>query len=77
MAVALNPALDYAVVQCDIGKGRERLLLAEALLKDAMLRYGADRLPGAGVLQGQRPGRLQRWRIRSTRARCRSSSAIM
>ena len=41
-AVALNPALDYAVVQCDAGHGPERLVLAEALLKDAMLRYGAE-----------------------------------
>jgi isoleucyl-tRNA synthetase len=41
-AVALNPALDYAVVQCDAGHGSERLVLAEALLKDAMLRYGAE-----------------------------------
>ena len=42
LAVALNPALDYAVVQCDTGKGKERLVIAEALLKDAMLRYGAE-----------------------------------
>ncbi len=42
MAVALNPALDYAVVQCDVGKGNERLVIAEALLKDTMLRYGAE-----------------------------------
>ena len=37
-AVALNPELDYAVVQCPT----ERLVIAEALLKDAMLRYGVD-----------------------------------
>ncbi|MFM8331861.1 MAG: isoleucine--tRNA ligase, partial [Candidatus Methylumidiphilus sp.] len=37
-AVALNPELDYAVVQ--VGDGTERLILAEALLKDALLRYG-------------------------------------
>ncbi len=42
LAVALNPELDYAVVQCDTGKGKERLVIAEALLKDAMLRYGAE-----------------------------------
>ena len=42
LAVALNPALDYAVVQCDVGHGHERLVVAEALLKDAMLRYGAE-----------------------------------
>lgn len=40
-AVALNPELDYVVVQCD-GVGNhpvERLLVAEALLKDVMARY--------------------------------------
>ena len=41
-AVALNPELEYVVVQCDTGHGRERLLLAEALLKDTMLRYNAE-----------------------------------
>jgi isoleucyl-tRNA synthetase len=41
-AVAVNPGLDYAVVQCD-GVGDhvpERLILAEALLADTMDRYG-------------------------------------
>jgi len=42
-AVALNPALDYVVVQCDTGRGPERLLLADALLKDAMGRYNAEK----------------------------------
>jgi isoleucyl-tRNA synthetase len=37
-AVALNPDLDYAVVQCPT----ERLVIAEALLKDAMARYNID-----------------------------------
>jgi len=41
-AVALNPDLEYAVVQADVGHGLERLVLAEALLKDAMLRYGCE-----------------------------------
>ena len=38
-AVALHPELDYAVVQCEGAQGPERLLLADALLKDVMLRY--------------------------------------
>ncbi|MGR8981388.1 MAG: isoleucine--tRNA ligase [Gammaproteobacteria bacterium] len=38
-AVALNPELDYAVVQCEKEGKKERLVIAEALLKDAMLRY--------------------------------------
>ncbi|HHJ13620.1 MAG TPA: isoleucine--tRNA ligase, partial [Gammaproteobacteria bacterium] len=41
-AVALNPELDYALVQVELGRGPERLLLAEALLKDAMLRWDCE-----------------------------------
>ncbi len=40
--VALNPELEYAVVQCNHQGHKERLLIAEVLLKDAMLRYGID-----------------------------------
>jgi isoleucyl-tRNA synthetase len=39
-AVALNPELDYAVVQLEAAG--ERLILAEALMKDAMIRFGVD-----------------------------------
>jgi len=43
-AVALNPDLDYVVVQCDgVGDhGPERLVIADALLKDTMLRWGVE-----------------------------------
>ena len=41
-AVALNPELEYVVVQYQLDGKAERLLLAEALLKDAMLRYGIE-----------------------------------
>jgi isoleucyl-tRNA synthetase len=41
-AVALNPEYDYVVVQCQTAQGVERLLLAQLLLKDTMLRYGID-----------------------------------
>ncbi len=41
-AVAVNPKLDYVVVQCELGRGPERLLLAERLLEVAMQRYGAS-----------------------------------
>ncbi|MGZ8097130.1 MAG: isoleucine--tRNA ligase, partial [Methylosarcina sp.] len=40
--VALNPDLDYAIVQCEKEGHKERLVIAEALLKDAMLRYDID-----------------------------------
>ncbi|MEN8108379.1 MAG: isoleucine--tRNA ligase [Pseudomonadota bacterium] len=41
-AVAVNPELDYVVVQCNAGHGAERLVLADAMLKDVMLRYGVE-----------------------------------
>jgi isoleucyl-tRNA synthetase len=41
-AVALNAELDYAMVQCDVGRGTERLVLADAMLKDVMSRYGVE-----------------------------------
>ncbi len=40
--VALNPDLEYAVVQCEKDGNKERLVVAEALLKDAMLRYDIE-----------------------------------
>lgn len=40
--VALNPDLDYAVIQCEKEGHKERLVVAEALLKDAMLRYDIE-----------------------------------
>jgi len=43
-AVALNPELEYVVVQCGgvNEHGPERLVLADALLKDVMLRYEVE-----------------------------------
>jgi isoleucyl-tRNA synthetase len=46
--VALNPELDYAVVQCPT----ERLVVAEALLKDTMLRYGVESYHVIGYCKG-------------------------
>ena len=40
--VALNPELEYSVVQCEQDGQKERLVVAEVLLKDVMLRYGID-----------------------------------
>jgi isoleucyl-tRNA synthetase len=42
-AVALNAELDYAIVQVDVGRGAERLVLADAMLKDIMPRYGVEK----------------------------------
>jgi isoleucyl-tRNA synthetase len=41
-AVSMNPDFEYAVVQCETDTGVERLLLAESLLKDVMLRFGIE-----------------------------------
>jgi isoleucyl-tRNA synthetase len=39
-AVALSPALEYAIVECDGPLGRERMIIAAPLLKEVMGRYG-------------------------------------
>jgi isoleucyl-tRNA synthetase len=41
-AVALHPMLDYVLVEYNGTSGREHLLLADALVKDAMRRYGVE-----------------------------------
>ena len=41
-AVALNPTLEYVVVQCDGALGKERLVLAEGLLTQTMDRWGIE-----------------------------------
>ena len=41
-AVALNSELEYAVVQCEKEGKKERLVVAEALLKDSMFRYDIE-----------------------------------
>ena len=42
-AVAVHPDLDYVVVQCEGPYGPERLVLADALLKDAAVRWELGR----------------------------------
>ena len=51
-AVSLNPEFEYAVVQCDTDAGTERLLVAEALLKDAMLRFGIEQYQVVAYCKG-------------------------
>ena len=48
-AVALHPELEYSVVQCE----GERLVVAEALLKDTMLRYDIDKYHVIAYCQGK------------------------
>jgi isoleucyl-tRNA synthetase len=51
-AVALNAELDYCVVQCE-GEQPERLVVAEALLKDCMLRYGIEQYKVIAYCRGE------------------------
>lgn len=51
-AVALNPELEYVVVQTEGEHGRERLLLAEGLLHETMDRYGIGRYRVLGYSHG-------------------------
>ncbi|WP_067862770.1 isoleucine--tRNA ligase [Neptuniibacter marinus] len=51
-AVSLNAELDYVLVQLDLGQGQERILLAEGLVKDVMVRYGVDDYAIVGRCQG-------------------------
>ena len=51
-AVSVHPELDYALVQADLGHGTERVLFAEALLKDAMLRYDCDQYKVVAYCKG-------------------------
>ncbi|MGD9108673.1 MAG: isoleucine--tRNA ligase [Gammaproteobacteria bacterium] len=41
-AVALHPELEYALIQAKTEQGVERLLIAEALLTDVLVRYGIN-----------------------------------
>lgn len=53
-AVALHPTLDYAIVQCYDDAGEpQRLILAEALLKTVMLRYGISQYQVIAYCQGK------------------------
>lgn len=52
-AVSLHAELDYVLVQADLGAGQERILLAEALVEDAMQRYGVDSYRTVGRCKGQ------------------------
>ena len=51
-AVSVNPGFEYVLVQCDGDHGSERLLLADALLKDVMLRYQIENYRVIAYCQG-------------------------
>lgn len=41
-AVSLNGELDYALVKCTVNQGEELIIMAAAMVEDAMERYGAE-----------------------------------
>ena len=51
-AVSLGEGLDYALVQCEVNGAPARLILAEALLEDAMKRYGIEEFKIIGRAKG-------------------------
>jgi isoleucyl-tRNA synthetase len=42
LAVAVHPDFEYVIVEVSTDRGKERLVLAQDLVKDAMARYGID-----------------------------------
>jgi isoleucyl-tRNA synthetase len=52
-AVALNSSLEYAVVEFDGRQGKERLVIAEAMLKDVMNRYDIEHYRVVGYAKGE------------------------
>lgn len=52
-AVALHPDLEYVLVQCSGDHGEERLVLAEAMLKDCMQRYDIEQYHVIAYCKGQ------------------------
>ncbi|MDX1654046.1 MAG: isoleucine--tRNA ligase, partial [Candidatus Competibacteraceae bacterium] len=52
-AVALNPELDYVVVQATTARGHERLLLADELLVEVMDRFAIEHYQVVAYCRGQ------------------------
>ncbi|MCB1616951.1 MAG: class I tRNA ligase family protein, partial [Pseudomonadales bacterium] len=53
-AVSLGPDIDYALVEVDLGAGKERLVLAEQLVASAAARYGLENYRIVGRCKGSR-----------------------
>lgn len=58
-AVAVNEGLEYSLVQIDTENGKQRLVIASELLKDAMDRYGVNHFHALGYCQGSELELLQ------------------
>lgn len=53
-AVCLHPELDYVLVECKKGPGRERLLLADVLYQACVKRYGYESCEAVGRCKGSK-----------------------
>ncbi len=51
-AVAVHPALDYALVQFDAGRGAERMVFAREMVSAIMMRYGVEEFTELGITSG-------------------------
>ncbi|MEW8461899.1 MAG: class I tRNA ligase family protein, partial [Candidatus Thiodiazotropha endolucinida] len=49
----LNPSLEYAMVEFQGRRGKERMVIAEAMLKDVMDRYGVEHYRVVGYAKGE------------------------
>lgn len=52
-AVSLGEELEYVLVEADLGAGKEQLIIAEALLENALARYGVSEHSVLGRCQGK------------------------
>ncbi len=58
-AVALNAALDYALVELDVGTGPERIIVARDLVSQITKRWGVEHFEELAVCSGQKLEGLQ------------------
>ena len=58
-AVALNAALDYALVELDVGAGKERIIVARDLVSGITKRWGVEHFEELAVCPGQKLEGLQ------------------
>ncbi|RBO79713.1 isoleucyl-tRNA synthetase [Marinomonas aquiplantarum] len=52
-AVSIHPEFNYALVEVDMGQGKERLVMAEDMVPGIMQRYGQEGFRIVGRAQGQ------------------------
>ena len=51
-AVAVNPDYEYAVIECETERGKQRLIIAERLAGSALHRYGIEKRRTLATLSG-------------------------